>query len=172
MISLSLVFYTPIWTQTTASVGVSISMPSIALCDIEPNNTGITLSMTAPTEAGNIVVSTATNNTKWLNFTSAVTATQTRRVTVQLSGTLPNGVRLRLATANYAGSGAGTLGSAASPIFITSTAQAIVNNIGGAYTGTGSGNGYNLTYSLDIQDYTQLRQRSNTLSIIYTLVDN
>ena len=92
MISLSLVFYTPIWTQTTASVGVSISMPSIALCDIEPNNTGITLSMTAPTEAGNIVVSTATNNTKWLNFTSAVTATQTRRVTVQLSGTLPNGV--------------------------------------------------------------------------------
>ena len=161
-----------VFAQTTASVGVSISLPSIALMDVEPNNAGFNLNPTAPTEAGNQLTTTATNNSKWLNFSSAVTTGSTRRIAVQLSGTLPTGINLKLVTATYAGTGAGTLGSPISPIYLSSSQQTIVNNIGGAYTGNGQGNGYNLTYSIEISNYSLLRNQTSTVSIIYTLIDN
>lgn len=167
-----LVFYTTLSGQTPTSVGVSITLPSIAVLDVEPNRNGITLSMVAPTEAGSAVVNTQSDNSKWLNFSSAVTIGQTRRITAQLSGTLPNGVNLKLTTAAYSGSGAGALGTQVSPILLNSTAQTIINNIGGAYTGNGANNGYNLGFSLEIQDYSLLRQQTSTISIVYTLVDN
>ncbi|MBL7814149.1 MAG: hypothetical protein JNL70_04010 [Saprospiraceae bacterium] len=167
-----LLFYVKGWTQTTASVGVSISLPSVALLDIEPNNSAISLSLTAPTEGGNQLTATTTNNSKWLNFTSAVSTGTTRRIGVQMSGSLPNGVNLKLTTANYAGSGAGNRGSAVSIVYLSGSQQTIVNNIGGGYTGTGSNNGYNLTYSLEISNYALLRSQSATVTLVYTLIDN
>ena len=158
--------------QTTASVGVSISLPSIALLDVAPNNAGFNLTLTSPTEAGNAVKATATDNSKWLNFTSAVRTGVSRRIAVQLSGSLPNGINLKLTTASYAGVGAGVLGSRVSPIYLNTSQQTIVNNIGGAYTGNGVGNGYNLTYSVEISNYSLPRTQTNTVSIIYTLIDN
>jgi hypothetical protein len=158
--------------QSTASVGVSISLPSVALLDIEPNNTGISLSLTAPTESGNAATLPATNSTKWLNFTSAVATGTTRRITAQLSGTLPTGINLRLNTAAYAGNGAGTLGSRVPTIYLSSSPQTIVSSIGGAFTGNGSGNGYNLSFALEIANYANLRNQTGTVSIIYTLIDN
>lgn len=161
-----------VFAQTTASVGVSISLPSIALLDVEPNNSGFNLNLTAPTEAGNPLTTTATNNTKWLNFTSAVATGTTRKISVQLSGSLPNGINLKLVTANYAGTGAGTLGNAVTTLYLSSTQQTVVNNIGGAFTGNGSGNGYNLTYSVEIANYSLLRNQTAPVSILYTLIDN
>jgi len=156
----------------TSSVGVSFSLPSVALLDIEPNTNSINLSLTAPTEAGSMVTNTASNNTKWINFSSAVTAGQTRRVSAQISGVMPNGLNLVLNTSTYSGSGAGTLGNRVSPITLTASSQTIINGIGGAFTGNGASNGYNLTFTLSISNYGQLRSQSSTVSIIYTLIDN
>jgi hypothetical protein len=158
--------------QTTASVGVSISLPSVALLDVEPNTGGFNLNLNAPTEAGNPLTTTATNNTKWLNFTSAVATGTTRKITVQLSGSLPNGINLKLVTANYTGTGKGTLGSAVSTLYLSTAQQTVVNAIGGAFTGNGAGNGYNLTYSLEIVNYSLLRNQTTSVSILYTLMDN
>lgn len=115
----------------TSSVGVSFSLPSVALLDIEPNANSINLSLTAPTEAGSMVSNTASNNTKWINFSSAVTPGQTRRVSAQISGLMPNGLNLVLNTSTYSGSGAGTLGNRVSPITLTAASQTIINGIGG-----------------------------------------
>lgn len=156
----------------TSSVGVSFSLPMVALLDVEPNTNSINLSLTAPTEAGNMVTNTASNNTKWINFSSAVTPGQTRRVSAQISGVMPNGLNLVLNTSAYSGAGAGTLGSRVSPITLTGSSQTIINGIGGAFTGNGVSNGYNLTFTLSISNYSQLRSQSSTVSIIYTLIDN
>lgn len=156
----------------TSSVGVSFSLPSVALLDVEPNANSINLSLTAPTEAGSMVTNTASNNTKWINFSSAVTPGQTRRISAQISGVMPNGLNLVLNTSTYSGAGAGTLGSRVSPITLTASSQTIINGIGGAYTGNGASNGYNLTFTLSISNYSQLRSQSSTVSIIYTLIDN
>lgn len=152
------------------TVSVSLNLPLVALLDVEPSGS-VALNFAPPTEGGAILGSSATNATKWINVSSAVTTGLTRKVTAQISGTVPNGVRLVLQTANAA-TGAGTRGSAVSSVFLSTTAQPIVNGIGGAYTLTGASNGYNLTYSLDIQTYSLLRSGSYSFSVLYTLADN
>jgi hypothetical protein len=156
--------------QTTANIAITV--PSYALLDIAPNNTAFNLNLVAPTEAGNIATISASNSTKWINFTSAVGVGITRRITAQVSGTLPTGLNLKLVVANYAGAGAGTTGTSAGTLILNGTAQTAINNIGGAYTGDGTSNGYNLTYSIEIANYGLLKAQSNTFSIIYTLIDN
>jgi hypothetical protein len=157
--------------QSTSSVSVSITLPSIALLDIEPNNSVFTLALSNPNEAGD-APNSPTNSSKWLNFTSAVAPSLTRRVTAQMTGTLPTGVSLRLNTATYAGVGAGTLGTVVSPIYLSASPQTIINGIGGAFTGTGANNGFNLSFTPEISDFSMLRTQSATVSIIYTLTDN
>jgi hypothetical protein len=148
-------------TIAQTSANISITVPSIALLDIAPNNTAFNLNVVAPTEAGSNVTINPANSTKWINFTSAV-----------VSGTLPTGINLKLVVANYAGAGAGTLGVSAGTLFLSGTAQTVVNNIGGAFTGDGSNNGYNLNYSIEVANYTLLRSESKSFSIIYTMSDN
>lgn len=154
------------------SAGISITVPSYALLDIAPNNTAFNLNLVAPTEAGNISTINPENSTKWINFTSAVAPGITRRITAQVSGTLPNGLNLKLVVGNYTGAGAGTTGTSSGTIFLSGTAQIVINGIGGAFTGDGINNGYNLAYSIEVANYSLLKAQSNTFSIIYTLIDN
>ncbi|MEY4540762.1 MAG: hypothetical protein RLZZ306_2519 [Bacteroidota bacterium] len=170
---LTLIFIT-IALSTTAqnSVNVSITVPSIALLDIAPNNTAFNLNLVAPTEAGNIATLNPTNSTKSINFTSAVGVGITRRITAQVSGTIPTGINLRLVVSNYAGTGGGILGTSAGTLILNGTPQIAINNIGGAFTGDGVNNGYRLNYSLEINNYSLLRSQSGTFSIIYTMSDN
>lgn len=159
-------------TIAQTSVNISVTVQSIALMDIAPNNTAFNLNLVAPTEAGNIATINPTNSTKWINFTSAVVSGITRKITAQISGTLPTGINLKLVISNYAGVGSGILGVSSGTLFLSGTAQTIINNIGGAFTGDGSSNGYNLNYSIEIADFGLLKSQSSTFSVIYTMSDN
>src|SRR6218665_705979 len=153
-----------VWGQTSASV--SVTLPAIALLDLN-NNSAITMAFQSPTEAGLPITAPASNSTKWINLTSAVATSATRRVTAQVaSGNIPNGVRLKLQTASATGIGSGTFGTVTSPVYLTTTATTIINGIGGAFTGNGN-NGYNLTYSFEIQTYSQLLKTNASFSVIY-----
>ncbi len=158
----------------TTSVNINISLPNVALLDIEPNNSAITLALQPPTHAGAPVTAPSNNTSKWLNFTSAITAGLTRKIMVQItSGTVPGGLRLKLSLSNYSGGGSGILGSAVTGLSLGNSAQNIITGIGAAFTGNGINNGYNLVYGLEISDYSQLRYgNSNALIITYTLLDN
>ncbi len=75
--------------QTTANASTSVTLTPIARLDLS-STASISLSLAAPTEAGSQLLSnTATNNSKWLNFTSAIAPSLTRRVTGQIIGTIP-----------------------------------------------------------------------------------
>jgi hypothetical protein len=156
--------------QPSESIGVSITLPSVALLDIEPDRSGFNLALIPSVESENTTV--ATNNSKWLNFTSAVSVGTNRRITAQISGTLPPGLALKLEVQKYTGTGKGTLGNPVSPIYLSNSQQTILNNIGGAFTGNGLGNGFNLIYSLEIIDYSVLKHESTSFSILYTFTDN
>ncbi|MCA0363659.1 MAG: hypothetical protein LCH67_06420 [Bacteroidetes bacterium] len=158
--------------QATLSVGVNFTLPSVSLLDIAPDRSTFTLSFTAPTEAGNQITTTSSNNTKWLNFSSAVPPSVTRKVMASVSGTMPGGVNINLAVASVAGAGAGARGTPVSSLTLTTSPQAIVNNIGGAYTGNGANNGYMLTFTLGIGDFSLLRNQTSNVTIVYTMVDN
>jgi hypothetical protein len=163
--------------QKTANVNLSLTIPSVALIDILPSATStVALKMTAPTEAGSAVGVGTSNSANWLIITSAVTATGSRSVKGDVVGTLPPGIRLRLDVSPYTGSGqgftAGT-GYVTSNVYLTNTANNFIENIKGAYTGTGYGaNGFKLKYSIEISNYADIRSGTTSLTVRYTLADN
>ncbi|MDR6805203.1 hypothetical protein J2Y45_002488 [Dyadobacter sp. BE34] len=165
------------YAQTVANVDVSISMPSVALVDILPSGSNsVTLQMTAPTEAGNTVGTGSSNNTNWLIFTSAVTSGGSRSIKGDVVGTLPTGIRLRLDVSAYVGSGLGFTGGnsyVTANKYLTNTPVSFIDNIKGAYTGiTYGSNGFQLTYSLEIQDYANIRSGTSNVTVRYTMADN
>lgn len=151
---------------------VALTLPEIALLDLEPNNSTVSLELPAPTEAGLLNGTVSANNAKWLNYTSAVSLGQRRKVTVEVSsGTIPKGTQLKITSSNSA-SGAGDRGSTVGSVVLSYSPQLLINNIGGAYTGNGLSRGHALSYSLEVVDVSQLDfDDSNTLSISFTLLD-
>jgi len=163
--------------QKTASVNLSLTMPSVALIDILPSaSSAVSLKMTSPAEAGSTVGVGTSNSANWLILTSAVTATGSRSVKGDVIGTIPPGIRLRLDVSPYTGTGlgfsAGT-GYVTSNVYLTNTATSFIENIKGAYTGTGYGtNGFKLKYSIEIANYANVRSGTTSVTVRYTMVDN
>ncbi|SEJ05392.1 hypothetical protein SAMN05216327_105497 [Dyadobacter sp. SG02] len=163
--------------QTVATVDVSLTMPSVALVDILPSGSNsVTLQMTAPTEAGNIVGTGNTNNNNWLIFTSAVATGGSRSIRGDVVGTLPAGIRLRLDVGAYVGTGQGFTGGnsyVTANKYLSNTPVSFIDNIKGAYTGiTYGSSGFRLTYSLEIQNYANIRSGTSSVTVRYTMVDN
>ncbi len=162
--------------QTTGSSNCSLTIPAIALLDIEPAGVPITLSMTPPTEAGNPLTIGAggTNNSKWINYTSALAAgAATRSINVRVtSGSVPTGVSLKVQASTYSGTGAGVLGVPAGQVTVDNVARTVISGIGGCYTGDGVNRGHRLTYSISISNYSLLKfNQSSSLQITYTITD-
>lgn len=172
-----------------ASHTVDISVPNVAILDIEPaGNTSISLGMAAPTEAGEAFdfTTNATDNSLWINYSSTVGSivnpldnneliAQTRRVTVQAVGVIPSGTVLKVQAGDDAGNGQGDVGApVADPVTLSLLPQDLITNIGTCYTGTPENNGHNLTYTLesDENNFSALNLANNTtLTITYTLTD-
>lgn len=158
--------------QNNTNFSVTLIMPQVSRLDVEPSGVPILFTFQAPTEAGSALGNLPANTSKWLNFTSAVALNQRRSVRVQLSNPLPVGVTLQLTTSPVSGGGAGALGSVQSPLVLSTTAQTLLQDIGGAFTGNGINTGYRLNFSVQIPNYAQLRAQTATTSVIYTLTDN
>jgi len=145
---------------------ISIKLLPVALVDIEPSG-NITMAFAAPIEAGNAIVLPATNTTKWLNYTSSISLNAAqRRISVAVNETIP-GINIKLQASPAAATGAGAKGLSSGKITVGTTAQTIINNIGGAYTGDGTANGHQLNISMEVTNYTNLKVISNKI-IIFT----
>jgi len=150
------------------SATISATTTGVAYVSLAPDNSVFNLVATSPTIAGETVL-VVSNTTKWINFTSAVPSLLTRTISAQItSGSIPSGMALKL-TISPATGGAGVLGSNVSSVNLSTSPQVIISNIGGAYTGKGSGYGYNLKFELVISDYSQLRAGNTNLSITFTI---
>lgn len=160
--------------QTSGTASVSLTFSTVARLAIA-SSASSTLTLGSPSSAGSTVTSSTTDETKWINFTSAVVSGVTRRIEANVSsGTVPSGLQLKLGL-NAAVGGGGTLGTivatVGSPITLGSAAT-VLNGITGAYTEVGTGKGFKLTYTVNITNYGLLRQGTSTVQITYTLIDN
>lgn len=164
---------------TTDNHTISITIPEVAILDIEPAaSKNITMSFTAPEEAGLPLIAPASNSSLWLNYSSIIaTTTDVRTVSVSLDALIP-GVDINLTASAATGAGAGERGApVGSPITLTTTDQAIITGIGSAYTGDGTSNGHNLTYTLDVGTtgtaaYADLAASTTIATVTYTISDN
>lgn len=165
-----------------ASHLVTISIPEVALLDLEAATTSITLAGTNPTEAGDPMTfgPAATNATIWMNYSSIVKKDKLRNVSVAITaGTVPTGLKLTVLASAASAEGAGTKGTAlVAAHTLTGTATSLVSGIGSTYTGDGVNKGRNLTYKLDYAtdaatDYASLNfDTVLPITITYTLSDN
>ncbi|MDO9510277.1 MAG: hypothetical protein Q7J34_00835 [Bacteroidales bacterium] len=158
------------------SHSLGLSIPEIALLDIEPSG-GNSVTMAFPfngIDAGQSIIQSVDNSDSWINITSIVQATKTRKVTVEMNGDLPDGTFLKVSAKDYSGKGEGTHGQVISQIILSNEPQDLIANIGSCYTGNGIGNGYNLHYSWQQNSiqYNQLKDQTSYVSVIYTLVQN
>jgi hypothetical protein len=159
------------YSQTQQSVSTQLTLPSILMLEIS-NSSPLSINLQLPSIAGAPFGSSTTDNSKWLNFTSAVPPNVTRNISAQIiSGSAPSGFRLKLQTSAIA-VGTGILGSPITTVYPNSTPQNLITGIGGSYTGVGVGNGYNLTFSVEILDYSSIRNITSSLTITYTIADN
>jgi hypothetical protein len=97
--------------QTSGSGNITLTLPTVALLDIHPAG-NISMNFSAPTEAGNPLGNPTSNNTKWLNYTSAVSVGNTRIITASVNQMIP-GINIRLQAGAAAGSGGGARGTSA-----------------------------------------------------------
>lgn len=168
---ISLLISCSLFSQTTGNRTVTLTLPVVTLMDVEPAGT-ISLNYTAPTEAGNPIIVPVANTTKWINYTSAITASGvTRRITAAVNQVIP-GTDIRIQAAAASGSGGGTLGTPSAQTTLTTAAQTIISGIGGAFTGNGANNGHQLTITLTTNSYANVTARSNTPVVItYTITE-
>ncbi|MFZ3273290.1 MAG: hypothetical protein WA143_03355 [Lutibacter sp.] len=162
---------------------VTISIPEVALLDLEAPSTAITLAGTLPlnAEAGLPITfgAEATNSTIWMNYSSIVKGALSRNVSVAITdGSVPAGLKLTVLASAASGDGAGTKGDASTVLTLSGDLQSIITGIGSTWTGDGVNKGRNLTYTLDYAgtatDYAALRfvDTDAPLTITYTLSDN
>lgn len=170
---LLLLFSSSIRAQLTGTVNVNFTLSEVAMLDIEPNNSAIALTLNRPTEAGLPATNGSSLNSKWINYSSAVSVGETRSISAQISsGTVPAGTAITIMASGIS-TGAGLRGSSSGTITLSASPQIIISGIGGAFTGTGINNGHSLSYNLLIQNYSLLDNAStNVLSILFTISDN
>lgn len=157
-----------------ASHQITITIPNIAYLDIEAaGSTDVALSPSHSTEAGDPLDFTGmTNNLLWLNYSSIVPSGVTRKVTVELSTTVPAGMSMEL-TPGSPTTGAGERGIAAVGLSPDDDPSDVVTGIGSCYTVDGVGNGVNLVYDLDIDagSYGTMVADAHVIDVTYTLTD-
>lgn len=147
---------------------IQLTIPEIAILDIEPNTSAIAVSFTAPTEAGNPIVGNPVLSDKWLNYTSCIAGGVDRTISVSVDQ-LILGVDLKLQAGTAIGGG-GALGTPAGEVIVTTIPIALINNIGGSFTGDGGSSGHQLTFSLEVNDYALINEAVNeTIVVTYTI---
>ena len=155
------------------SQNIVLTIPEIAILDIEPNTNAFTVSLNAPNEAGASALLTNNNTTKWINYSSSFpTSGANRTILVNTLSTVPSGLNLNLMASNYSGSGAGTMGVSNGTIALSTSPQVLISGIGRGYTGDGENNGHQLSFSLSITDFALLdANNSKSVTVIYTITD-
>lgn len=117
-----------------------------------------------------------TNNSSYLQLTSIAPINQTRRVMAVISsGHVPAGTMLQL-TAGSCASGVGARGTPTSTITLQRlNNQTIINGIASGYSGTNTGNGFNLSYTwqIDQNNFQNLKAvLSVPIIVTYTISSN
>lgn len=174
--------------KSTDNHKVKFEIPEIALLDIESSNktNDITLTVEAPTEAGeSVVLDNAYDRSLWLNYTSIVNKNSSskdnnRNVAVKISdGKVPGGLNLNVEAQSASSDGKGDKGkSVGTTLTLTSNDQDIITGIGSCYTGNGEGKGHQLVYSLELAKegdaFGELDNDLNDteITITYTISDN
>jgi hypothetical protein len=160
---------------------VNIDIPTLAIIDIESatNSLTITLSPSAPTEAGlGLSFMNISNSDLWLNYSSIVNKNSKNFISAKIEGELPEGITIELFVGDCL-NGKGEVGKRKGgnkAVTLSTTGKEIIHNIRTGFTGNGPWNGHNLSYSLKIDnnsiDYEKIVSESKDINVVYTIYNH
>lgn len=158
-------------------INVRLSLPQIALVDIEPGfNNSIHFTILPSAESGNSAIIQQTSGERlWINYSSALPGHQySRSIIAEISqGIFPEGINFFIEASAYSGTGRGQLGQSAGKINITNQPKPIITNLGNCFTGDGENRGHLLNFSMEIDDYSKVYSIEETaFTLLYTITDN
>ncbi len=164
-------------TTGTGYLVFNVNIPEVALLDIEPaGNTNISLTFAPPGEAGEApAFKNTSNNSLWLNYSNSRPVNGPfRKINIQLHGSLPPGITIRLKASPGSGlCGNGSFGIPNDEITLSNSPQTLISGIGGAFTGDGAGCGHRLNFIFTISESELLQStQNNIVQLTYTLADN
>lgn len=170
-------FVVPVHAQwNSGNLNVRFSVPEIAVVDIEPELSNIEFRLAAPGVAGGEpVVQHVSNESVWINYTSAIRRNGNRRsINAQISeGTIPDGISFYVEASFASAFGSINQGSPVGRVHITSQPHPIITGIGSCFTGEGVGKGHELKYFLEISDFSQMKSiEDQVFTVLYTITDN
>lgn len=154
----------------TATQSVTMVIPEVAKLRVQGGD--VTLTISAPTTAGDIPSNITDNNTR-LQYTSIVASGKTRKITIKWSGAqgAPNGTSLK-AAATIGSSGQGARGDSAGQVTVSGSDQDFITGIGSSVTATAAGNGATGTYTLSVDDISLMVEENKSETITFTLTDD
>ena len=125
------------------------------------------LALTAPERSAEHPIN---DQNTYIRYTSVVPDGNTRTITAAItSGVLPSGCALKLAVAGLSGNG-NTGVAVADGVYLSGAPQNIVTGIGNCYTGTGSTDGVQIGFTLDVEDEAKLvAGETSVVTISFTL---
>lgn len=170
------VLYTVKVHAATTSYNLSINVYDVSIIRINPSTT-FSLNLLSSQAGGSM--SSAPNNSTYLQLTSIPPENVTRKIMAKIqSSTNPNGVPPGTKLTLYAVkiSGYGDVGIPSPEIKLSlSSNELLIDNIASGYTGTSTGQGFRLYYTLKVDPatYSQLRS-TQTISavVVYTISNN
>ena len=146
---------------------VSYSQNTISIA----NSNMLSLEFVSPYNPGS-TISNISNDSKWLNYSIVLTPPEPAfSISVEISsGTIPDGIELRLVAGACTSSGGGQPGTPTGIITLKNQPQTLINNIGTCNTGTGINYGHQLTYSFVITNFSQLSATSAPINVLFTII--
>ena len=173
--------------SNNTSKNITIAIPEIAILDLEIKNfvddsqdSYEIRSKIDTVEAGNANgQGNLINKPMWLNYSSIVSQSKPER-SIQVSivqGNIPEEIELYLETISFNGDqGAGKQGQSTTKVHLNNIGQNLITDIGSAYTGDGIENGYELQYSLKLNEERykdmEVSELLNNITVSYTFTDS
>ena len=154
--------------DVTDTMVVHLNVEEIAVIIVNPGS-DVTLTVSAPETAGDVPADTV-NNSNYLQYTTTVAGSSTKKITAQLSAAVLTGCSLKLASEVGSGSNEGT--SAGQVTLSSVSAPDIITGIGTCATGTSSTDGAKLTYTLTVDTISSLiASEQKHLTVTFTLIN-
>lgn len=158
------------------SVNVRFSMPEVAVLDIESGENYVAFEVEAASRpGGEPVIKKVGAQSVWINYSSAIrNAGHTRSINAQISeGIVPPGTTFYIEASPASAFGSPNKGISVGRVQVNANPQPIITGIGNCYTGDGINNGHELSYFLEISDFSKLQSSvEEVFTVMYTITDN
>lgn len=157
----------------TSSHSLTLGLPEVSL--LATQSAGINLTLSSATNAGEAVLSSASDSSAFLQFSSVIAEGSTRTLSASFTGTLPGGTSLKAIVQDPGASASGDWGTpVGSDVTLAATDNVLVNGVGSCYSGTEATDGYRLKYTWGLDNpesnYADIRATASaSITVVLTL---